>query len=218
MRAHRIVLPVALLVVVAGCSGIVPSGEQPDRHYFVLEATRSGASRTPAEGAVLQIRPLLISPRYQGRDLVYRMDEGKWEADYYNVFFLPPAMMLTEVGTNWLRESSLFESVVNPLSYARPTHMLEGNVVAFYGDFRSAEGPAAVLEIQALLLTEKDGSPVIAFQRNFGKRVPLEDRSVEGLVEGWNRAFAEILTELEAAIAETDLTVASGEAPAEETR
>ena len=204
MKAIWIVLP-ALLVLV-GCSGILPSGEPIDRNLFAFEAKRTGDPRTPTPGTILQIRSLIISPSYQGRELVYRMDEGKWESDYFNLFFMPPAILLTEAGAAWLGESGLFESVVGPSSYVRPTHMIEANIVALYGDFRAKEGPAAVIEIQAFMLVEGEGAPRIGLQKRYAKRVKLSEQTVEALVEGWNRALTEILTEMEQDLAAVDLS------------
>jgi cholesterol transport system auxiliary component len=207
MRVIPIVLPVLLLTFVVGCSGIVPSGEPVDRNYFAFETKRTGAARSPTAGTVLQIRPVTISPRYQGRELVYRMDEAKWESDFYNSFFMPPVNLITEESAGWLKAAGLFESVVGPSSFVRPTHMIEAHVVALYGDFRTKEGPAAVLEITAFLLEDRAGKPAIALQKRYARRVKLTEQTVEALVEGWNRALTEVLTELEADLAAADLSV-----------
>jgi cholesterol transport system auxiliary component len=214
MRTPRIVLT-AVLCGLAGCSGIVPSGEQPDIRYFTLEAVRPASSRSPSEGTVLRIRPFRITPRYEGRELVYRMDESQWESDFYNKFFLPPSSLLTEEAAGWLTASGLFENVVSADSYVRSTHVLEVNVTALCGDFRSGEGPAAVLEIQAFLLAIREGAPEVVCHRDIAKRIVLRGATVEDLVEGWNRALVEALGDLEDVIAATDVALAAAAGPGE---
>jgi hypothetical protein len=75
---------------------------------------------------------------------------------------------------------------------------LEGTVNALYGDFRNANSPRAVLEMEFFLTSEIPGKPGILMQKRYAKSLPLTGRTPEALVKGWNEALEEILTPLAA--------------------
>lgn len=181
----------------AGCFDFAK--EYPERRYHDVTAARSGAARAGAAGTVLKVRRFRISPRFEGTELVRRTGESGWEQDYYHVFFVPPAAMMTEEAKRWIAASGLFASVVDFASYAEATHVLEGNVSALYGDARGA--PKAVLELQVFLLDDRVAPPSVMFQKDYKRSVDVADAGAESMVGGWSRALGEILTELEGDLA-----------------
>jgi cholesterol transport system auxiliary component len=181
-----------LVALCAGCFGIERS--YPDKHYFVLEAgTNTSSSDSPAN-ETLQVSSIRISPRYADRSFVYRTSEAGYESDFYNQFLVSPASLITEEVRKDLIASQLFKYVISASSPLQPSYVLDGMVNALYGDFRNADSPRAVLEMEFFLTSEIPAKPGILLQRRYAKSIPLTGRSPEALVKGWNQALEEILT------------------------
>jgi hypothetical protein len=100
--------------------------------------------------------------------------------------------MLTDELREVLGKSSVFQVVVNSTSLVESTHLLEATVEELYGDFRGDEAGKAVLEMSFVMRRGGANGPVI-FRKQYEKTIPLQARSPEGLVQGWNRALEEII-------------------------
>jgi len=187
-------LLLAIAVLLTGC-GINISRDLPDRKYYALEVIRGGPVNQAVEGAVLKVAGVRVSPRYKGRELVYRRGQLAWESDFYNQWFVLPAQMLTAQVRDWLSASALFEHVPETGSYMEVTHILESNVASLYGDFRGE--PKAVIEMQFFLLREEAGETKIVFEKDYRRSVPISNSSAEMLVAGLNSGLEEILAALE---------------------
>jgi cholesterol transport system auxiliary component len=186
----------ALLALCAACIGIERS--YPDRRYFVLDA---GANTNPSDSSAnetLQVSTVRVSPRYADRSFLYRTSEAGYESDFYNQFLIAPASLITEEVRKGLIGSQIFKYVISASSPLQPSYVLEGAVNALYGDFRNAESPRAVLEMEFFLTSEIPGKPGILMQKRYVKSIPLAGRSPEALVKGWNQGLEEILTSLAA--------------------
>jgi cholesterol transport system auxiliary component len=197
----------ALLLGLLLLGSCVKLEQQPvDKRFYSLEVARPGAALdTAASGATLLVRRLQVSPRVAGRELVYRTGESAWTADYYNLFFVLPADMLTQDLRAWLGQAGLFANVVDQSSLLQPGYILEGNVSALHGDFapNSGKGPAqAVAEMQFLLLKSTAGERSVVLTRDIRKSVPLAARTPAELVRSLRQAVAEANAELETALRE----------------
>ena len=184
-----------LLSLSIGCVNLERS--YIEKHYFVLDSSTAEDISSPDTGKVLTVRRLRVSPKYEGKGLVYRLGELSYETDYYNEFFISPVSMFTEEIRKRLAGSGLFKHVVDPSSFLDSTYVLEGAVTALYGDYRVSAAPKAVMEIQFLLLQETDTSPEIVLQRQYQKEEPLNGSTPDALVKSWNTALNQILSEFE---------------------
>jgi len=194
------------LMVLGSC---VKLEQKPlDKRFYALEVARPGASGSAfafATPDTLLVRRLQVSPRVSGRELVYRTGESAWTADFYNLFFVIPADMLTQDLRAWLRDAGLFANVVDPSSLILPGYILEGNVSGLHGDFAPAngKGPAqAVAEVQFLLLKNTEGVRNVVMTRDIRKTVPLAANTPAALVRALRQAVIEVNAELEVAIRE----------------
>ena len=77
-----------------------------------------------------------------------------------------------------------------------PTHVLEGTVDAFYGDFRDTSTPKAVLEMEFFLSKESPARAEILMRKRYAKAIPVNGRSAEALVKGWDQALNEVIAAL----------------------
>lgn len=190
----------ACLFLAAACSPSPLNRPAPERRLYNIAAVRPQAAPPAGDKSVLKVRPLQISPAYQGKEMVYRLDETQYEQDYYNAFFVQPALNLTQQASQWLGRAGLFGNVVDSTSQVQDTHLLEGMVNALYGDFRDRASPKAVLEAQFFLLRNVKENYAVALSRSYRKEVPFASgfKDASGLAEAYNKALAELLGELEA--------------------
>jgi ABC-type uncharacterized transport system auxiliary subunit len=114
--------------------------------------------------------------------------------------------MLTQETRAWLSESRLFKWVLEPGSLTDPTHVLEGSIIALYGDFTDEASPKARMRIRFFVIGLSDKSVV------FGKTYEAESnagtRTAEGVIAAFEKCLEIILSDLE-----TDLDVALPSAP-----
>jgi hypothetical protein len=184
----------------------------PDRRYFVLELPRENVPDNPAGRGVLQLAAVRVSPRYADRNFVYRRSDTRFESDYYNQFLISPSALLTEEIRGALERAGIFRYVVGPTQPLTPTHVLDSAVNVLYGDFRELEAPRAVIEIEFFLSREAPVQPQtiapvgsgenvdppsgIILHKRYQAAVPVDARTPEALVQGWNKALASIVTSL----------------------
>ena len=169
----------------------------PEKRYFILDASRDENISSPDTGKAITVRRFRVSHKYEGKGLVYRLEELSYESDFYNEFFIAPASMFTEEIRKQLAGSGLFKHVVAPSSLLDSTYILEGAVTALYGDYRVSTAPKAILEMQFFLLQETAASPKIIFQSQYHKEEPLNGNTPDALVKSWNSALNQILTGFE---------------------
>jgi len=184
-----------------------------EKRSFVLDV--SSESREPASESpiALKIKKFRVSPLFVGRAMVSRIGELQYEHDFYDEWFVSPGLLLTRQFHDWLSKTGRFRFVLVGTNHIEPTHLLEGNVAEFYGDYRLAQSPKAIFGIELLLLDGLNEWQVI-FQRTYHKEVPLADRSPDALAEGLSQAVRLVLVDLERDIAE----VAGRPAPASSSR
>lgn len=202
VRINSLVLFAGALILLAGMFGCVKL-ERPtlDRKYFTLDVDRTGMSVHKIDsGKNLIVRRVKISPRYEDRDLVYRVGENSFEADYYNTFFIPPASLVTQELRLWMGETKLFAHVLGPESMSTGELILEGMVNSLYGDY-TGPTPQAVVEMQFFLLDNSNPDIPIIYSRNFSKKNPVDALNPDALVRAMNKGFKDIFSELEEDVA-----------------
>jgi len=71
-------------------------------------------------------------------------------------------------------------------------------VVELYGDFRRPHEAAGVLRLRVLMFDCPNGVPAkLILEQDYSRRIPLKARTADALMAGWNRALAEILSQLD---------------------
>jgi len=205
----RLVCLASVLLAMAACF----NKSYQEKRSFVLDVSseiREPASESPI---VLKIKKFRVSPLFVGRAMVYRIGELQYENDFYDEWFVSPGLLLTRQFHDWLSKTGRFRFVLVGINHIEPTHLLEGNVVEFYGDYRLAQSPKAIFGIELLLL-DRLNEPQVIFRRTYHKEVPLADRSPDALAGGLSQAVRLVLVDLEREIAE----VAGRPAPASSSR
>ena len=197
MLDRRALLGLLLASSLGGCvSGLTKPA--PEKRHYVLTATRPRREPTPANGLVLLMRRFTIDPAYQDRGLVTRKDAVSVGSDFYNEFFIDPAQLVSGQIMAWLQAAGLFSEIVGPTSALHPTHVLEGHIVKLYGDLSGA--PAAVIELQLLLLDVRKGGNRVLLHPDLERHEPASGPDSAALVEAWNKGLSQILAEFEQSV------------------
>lgn len=182
-----------ILLAFGGCVNL--SASYPEKHYYALEVAPPEKPLLPVPQTVLKIRKFRASPSFEGKEFVYRTSDARYEADFYNEWFVAPNAMLTQQVRSWLTGAGVFQYVMDSSGPLRATHIMDGVVTALYGDYR-ANPSKAVLGLQVFIIDEGPNPPVMVFQRDYRREVEVADKSPEALVHGWNIALRSILDAL----------------------
>ena len=201
-RAAGAVALFAIAAVLASCSFSRPA---PVKRTFLLEPVMPATVAAP-KPAVLRVGVVNVGAPFRGRAFVYRQDELKYEADYYNEFFVTPAAMLSEATAKAMAVANAFRRVVPPGATAdEGDYVLDGFASELYGDARDAAKPAAVLAVTFYLSSAKSAIPSVLWSREYRQRVAFTGSDPEALARAWNAALSTILADLARDLAAAEL-------------
>jgi len=189
----RILLSVVVLGLFA-CS--LPSRAPVTPTAFMVNPERSGEPLKNRSSLWLKIGSVSVAPPYDGRSLVYRLGDQRFEKDFYNVYTTLPADMISNAERQWINKSGIFSAAVGQSNSFFPYYTLQATVNEFYGDYRVK--PEAVVSIEFFLTVTNSGkgNPLIGSNR-YSKRIALKDNTPAALVMGQQQALAEIFKEYE---------------------
>jgi len=167
------------------------------RRYYILDVAGPAETAATTSDGLLDVRTFTIDSAFDSKGLVYRKSQFRYESDFYNLFLVSPAMMITEKTRNWLSESGLFARVLEKGSYAKPTHTLEGNITALYGDVRDRSSPVAVMEMRVFLISKEAEAQSTILAITYKASSQLKTKNAEGLVAAFDNCLETILTTLQ---------------------
>jgi ABC-type uncharacterized transport system auxiliary subunit len=191
--AARVALAVAASLFVGACASKLPRAPET----FTLDPPAPRATPPPGATSVLMLRPADASPTYSGVDFVYRVGEHEIQRDPYAGFAAPPAWLLTSAVRGYLRDADYVRDVVVSGEGVRVDAEIEPAIVELAGDFTNEAEPAAVMTLHFRVLAPVAGSAIgkEILLKNYSRRRPLSKRTAAAVVEAWNFALAEIMTE-----------------------
>jgi len=184
----------ALVLSLFACS--LPTRAPVAPTSYMVNPERSGPSLKNRSSYWLKIGSVSVATPYDGRSLVYRLGDQRFEKDFYNVYTTLPAQMIANAERQWINQSGIFSAAVGQSNSFFPYYTLQASVNEFYGDYRVR--PEAVVSIEFFLTVESAGktNPIIGTNR-YTKRIALKDNTPGSLVLGQQQALAEILKEYE---------------------
>ncbi len=198
-------------LLLAGCVSL--NRESPVQTRFLLDVVRGDAPTGPEHG-VLLVRRFHSSTVASGRAFVYRRGPHEVDVDFYNELLVPPATAIEDAAAQWLGASGLFARIERPGTRQDIDHVLEGDLLGWWGVLGDGDTPPE--SFVELTLTLLDGTEhTVLWRHTFSVSVPVTAREPEAFVAGWNEAVSRILAE-----AETDLrdVLRPGPAPAADVR
>jgi cholesterol transport system auxiliary component len=189
-------LATAILVSACVLSGCL-SRPALQRQTFAFTASEAVPTNILATARVLGIRNLRIAVPFEGRSLVYRTGDNAYVRDPYAEFLDTPAESLLVAIREWLRDNATFAAVVEPGSSLRPNTLAEIEVTRLYGDFRQPQRPVAVLTMRFLFFDAPETLPgKVLLERKYARYIPLKSATPAALMDGWNEALTQVLTQV----------------------
>ncbi|CAM3829972.1 membrane integrity-associated transporter subunit PqiC [Polynucleobacter antarcticus] len=190
----KYILTFLALLVLNSCS--LPTRAPVTPATWLLAPVRTGEVNKPRTEYWLKISTVTVAPPFDGKSLVYRLADQRYEKDFYNVYSTIPAEMIANAERQWINQANIFSAAVGQGNTFFPFYTLQATVNELYGDYRVK--PEAVVSMEFLLSAENAGrgNPLIGVNR-FSKRIALKDNTPEALVLGQQQALAEILKEYE---------------------
>ena len=91
-----------------------------------------------------------VAAPFSERALVYRLDQERYESDFYNEYFVAPRAMITSKLVEWLTVRRVFATTLPPSSTLDAPYAIEGQVTALYGDLRDKAKTAGVFGMQVV--------------------------------------------------------------------
>ena len=182
------------LVGLVSCS--LPTRPPVGPTAWMVAPERSAPPRQARTDIWLKIGSVSVAPPFDGKALVYRVGDQRYEKDFYNVYTSIPAEMIGNAERQWMNNSNIFSAAVGQSNSFFPYYYLQASVEEFYGDYRGQ--PEAVVSVEFFLSATSGGkvNPIIGANR-YTKRVPLADNSPQALVLGQQQALAEIFKQYE---------------------
>jgi len=191
----KVITSCSLMIVSMVLLGCLPKRTAYNQRNFVLEVSRDRPQQEISKDVVLDVQSFNIDTAFSTRSFVYRKKQSEYEKDFYNQFLIRPENMITEKTRGWLSESVLFKLVLEQGSYTKATHILEGNIIALYGDFRDKSSPQATIKIRFFLIKLSDKS--VVFAKTYEATSESNEGSAESLIEAYENCLANILSDLE---------------------
>lgn len=189
------ILLVIAIFTLASCS--LPSRAPVTPNAWLVAPERTGAPYKPRTDYWLKVGAVSVAPPFDGKSLVYRLGDQRYEKDFYNVYSAIPAEMIANAERQWLNQANIFAATLGQGNSFFPFYTLQATVEEFYGDYRVK--PEAVVTIEFFLAAANAGitNPLIGSNR-YSRRVALKDNTPQALIVGQQQALAEIFKEYEA--------------------
>lgn len=188
----RVVITALVGLVLAGCALNKPN---PDQSAWLVAPKRTAPPRTTPVNLSLKMGTFSANTPFDGKSMVYRISDNRYEKDFYNVYLIYPRDMVSNATRQWLTQSNAFKEVIEQSSVFFPMYQLQGVIDEFYGDYRGT--PEAVVSIQFYASASFTSQNFLFSSPRISKRVALKDKSTQALIDGQQQALAEVLTELE---------------------
>lgn len=197
MKYSRLTQFAACLVIVTALSACsLPKRPALETSSWMVAPERTGTPYKPRTDLWLKMGSVSTAPPFDGKSLVYRLDDQRYEKDFYNIYSALPNEMVSNATRQWLNNAQIFSMTVGQGNSFFPYYNLQVSVEEFYGDYRVR--PEAVVTVE-FFLTATDPqkrNPVIGKNR-YTKRVALKDNTPQALTLGQQDALAQILKEYE---------------------
>ena len=182
----------ALVLMAALASGCTLLPEQPalDRAWFLLEVPEAARSEQP--GPLVELGSVRVAPAFAAKGLVYRLGPYRYEADFYNEWFLSPREHIEQLlRERWTREGGPVTLV--PDARTEPeARQLDILITALYGDLH-AEGPGMARVGLRAFTQGRDGTQFWQLEQ----QVELAARTPQALVAALSSGMAALLEDLE---------------------
>jgi hypothetical protein len=199
-NSSRIIQFAALVFIVAAFSACsLPKRPALETSTWMVAPERTGVPYKPRSDLWLKMGSASATPPFDGKSLVYRLGDQRYEKDFYNTYSALPNEMVGNATRQWLNNAQIFSMTVGQGNSFFPYYILQISIEEFYGDYRVRPEAVVTIEFFLTATNPQKRNPVIGKNR-YTKRVTLKDNTPQALVLGQQEALAQILKEYEAAL------------------
>lgn len=169
----------AALVLLTGCSGLLPSPPKEAAHLYQLqlETALTGISSIPEEErrGVIAVELPQAAAGYDTTAMAYQ--RGPWEIHYYSQsrWVDDPARMLREALTSALNEAGPFRSVLETPSGVAMDYSLRTELLRLEQDFSNAPPSRERLVVRAKLVDLQRGVVLASQVLDLSATAPTDD-------------------------------------------
>lgn len=197
----------AIGLLVLGLSACAPTRPAIDTAHWLVMPERTGPARAMQTHLWLKIGAFSVAPPFDGKSLVYRVGNQRYEKDFYNSYITLPSDMVSSATRQWLNQAGIFRLAVGQSTSFFPYYTLQATVDEWYGDYRSKAAAVVSLQFFVTVTNPSLSNPIITAKR-YTQRVDLPDNTPQALVLGQQQALAAILQQFEG-----DLALIAGSLP-----
>ena len=198
---QRVAMATFATLLVAGCNLTRPA---PVKATYLLEPT-APAAVTRAHPGTVRMGVVNVGAPFRGRTFVSRESDLRYETDYYNEFFVPPAVNIADATARALSLGKVFTAVAPPGSAADAEWVLDAFVGSLYGDARDVSKPMAVIAVTYYLSLGRGSTSTPFWSRTYERRLPFTAGSTASYVDALNKALTDILAEMTRDVATVSL-------------
>ncbi|QWE19402.1 membrane integrity-associated transporter subunit PqiC [Polynucleobacter corsicus] len=193
-RLIRFAAFVFMAATLSACS--LPKRPALETSSWMVAPERTGAPYKPRSDLWLKMGSSSATPPFDGKSLVYRLGDQRYEKDFYNTYSALPNEMVGNATRQWLNHAQIFSMTVGQGNSFFPYYILQTSIEEFYGDYRVRPEAVVTIEFFFTATDPQKRNPVIGKNR-YTKRVALKDNTPQALALGQQEALAQILKEYE---------------------
>jgi len=186
----KFILCAASACTLLACS--LPNRPPIETSSWLVAPVRTGPTYQARTDIWLRMGTVSVTPPFDGKSLVYRLGDNRYEKDFYNVYATLPNEMVSNATRQWMNQANMFAMTVGQNTSFFPFYTLQASVEEFYGDYRVRPEAVVTVEFFLTVTTAGNEKPVIGNNR-YTKRVALTNNTPEALVQGQQEALAQIL-------------------------
>lgn len=140
-----------VIVLATGCALNKP---YPEKSYYLpnIEMPEASDAHDLPAPYRIKVRNARVDAPFEGKSLVYRLTEDRWETDFYHEWLVYPRDMLTESSVDYLSHRKTLGLVSSENSLIEADYYLEGTLRSFYLDQRNQASLQAVVRTSWVLI------------------------------------------------------------------
>ena len=193
----RFTAAVALIVVASILVACGFTRQSPVKRTFLLEPKLPAAAAANPKAASVRMGVVNVAAPFRGKTFVYREADLRYESDYYDEFFVAPAIMISDATAKALASSNVFRRFTRSGAASdEGEYVLDGFVSELYADARDAAAPVAVMTITYYLTPANVVGENVVWTKEYRQRAKAANAGAEAVARGWNDALSAILAEL----------------------
>ena len=200
-RTLAVIAAIVMASALAACSLSRPIAP---KRTFLLEPSAPPMASVQKLTSV-RIGLVSVAAPYRGKAFVYRLDEIKFEADYYDEFFVAPTAMLSEATARALAAANVFRRTIPPGATDAGDYVLDGFASELHGDLRDAAKPVASVAITFYLSPANSLVPTVLWSREYRQRIPVTEATADAFARALNAGLSAILADLARDLAAAEL-------------